>query len=90
MKDSGYIKEQYGVTYTVAGLHKWLRREGFSYKKPKSLPHKVDPELQKLFVSKYEQLKNEVGDDEPILFMDSVHPIQATKLTYGWIRGRVE
>jgi len=81
-----YIKERFAVTYTVAGLHKWLHRNGFSYKKPKGLPHKADPELQKQFVAKYESLKEEVGTDEPILFMDSVHPTQATKLSYGWIR----
>ena len=81
-----YIKEHFGVTYSVAGLHKWLHRQGFSYKKPKGLPHKADPELQKQFVAEYERLKNEVGEEEPILFMDSVHPTQATKLAYGWIR----
>lgn len=81
-----YIKERFNVTYTVAGLHKWLHRNGFSYKKPKGLPHKADPELQKQFVEKYNQLKQAVGDEEPILFMDAVHPTQATKLTYGWIR----
>lgn len=81
-----YIKERFGITYTVAGLHKWLHRNGFSYKKPKGLPHKADAELQKQFVEKYNQLKQEVGDKEPILFMDAVHPTQATKLTYGWIR----
>ena len=46
-----YIKEHFGVTYTVSGLHKWLHRQGFSYKKPKGLPHKADPELQKQFVA---------------------------------------
>lgn len=81
-----YIKERFGVTYTVSGLHKWLHRKGFSYKKPKGLPHKADAELQKEFIEKYEQLKQEVGEEEPILFMDSVHPTQATKLAYGWIR----
>lgn len=81
-----YIKEHFGVTYTVAGLHKWLHRNRFSYKQPKGRPHKADPELQKQFVAEYEQLKKEVGSDEPILFMDSVHPTQATKLAYGWIR----
>lgn len=81
-----YIKEHFDVTYTVAGLHKWLHRNGFSYKKAKGLPHKADTELQKQFVSKYNQLKQEVGDKEPILFMDAVHPTQATKLAYGWIR----
>ena len=81
-----YIKEHFGVIYTVAGLHKWLHRNGFSYKKAKGLPHKADAELQKQFVSEYNQLKQEVGDKEPILFMDAVHPTQATKLAYGWIR----
>ena len=81
-----YIKEHFGITYTVSGLHKWLRRNGFIYKKPKGLPHKADAELQKQFVEKYNQLKQEVEDKEPILFMDAVHPTQATKLTYGWIK----
>jgi len=81
-----HIKERFGVTYTVAGLHKWLHRNGFSYKKPKGLPHKADSELQQQFVEEYNQLKQVVGDEEPILFMDSVHPTQATKLTYGWIK----
>lgn len=81
-----YVKECYGITYTVPGMHKWLHRNGFSYKQPKGRPHKADPELQKQFVAEYEQLKKEVSSEEPILFMDSVHPTQATKLAYGWIR----
>lgn len=81
-----YIKEHFGVTYTVAGLHKWLHRNGFSYKKPKGLPHKADTELQQQFIEEYNKLKQEVSEEEPILFMDSVHPTQATKLTYGWIK----
>ena len=81
-----YIKEHFDVKYTVAGLHKWLHRNGFSYKKPKGLPHKADAQLQQQFIEEYKQLKQEVGEEEPILFIDSVHPTQATKLTYGWIR----
>jgi transposase len=34
-----YVLEQFGVQYTVAGMHKWLRKNGFSYKKPKGVPH---------------------------------------------------
>ncbi|HAT9351971.1 TPA: IS630 family transposase, partial [Legionella pneumophila subsp. pneumophila] len=81
-----YVQERYGVTYTIPGMHKWLHRNGFSYKKPKGIPHKADAQLQKEFVAKYQQLKEELGGKEPILFMDSVHPTQATKLAYGWIR----
>ena len=82
-----YIKEKYGVDYTVSGLHKWLHRQGFSYKKPKGHPHKADPALQEEFIKQYKALKEETkAKDEPILFMDSVHPTQATKLSYGWIK----
>lgn len=81
-----YVKERYGVLFTVPGMHKWLKRHGFSYKKPKGVAHKADRELQQQFVDKYESLKKEVTPDEPILFMDSVHPTQATKISYGWIK----
>ncbi|KTD14395.1 transposase IS630 family [Legionella israelensis] len=80
------MQEHYGVSYTVSGMNKWLHRNRFSYKKPKGRPHKADPELQKQFITAYETLKEEVGSDEPILFMDAVHPTQATKLSYDWIR----
>ena len=53
--------EHFGVTYTVAGLHKWLHRNKFSYKKPKGLPHKADAQLQQEFIEKYNQLKQEVS-----------------------------
>jgi len=34
----------------------------------------------------YEGLKGSLKDDEPLLFMDTVHPTQATKVTAGWIK----
>lgn len=37
------------------------------------------------FVAAYEQLKQDVSDDEPIQFIDGVHPTQGTKLAYGWM-----
>ena len=83
-----YVKERYGVAYTIPGMHKWLHRNGFSYKKPKGLPHKADAELQKQFIAEYNELKQQVGDEEPILFIDAVHPTQATKLAYGWINDK--
>ncbi len=81
-----FIKETFDVEYTVSGLHKWLHRNGFSYKKPKGRPHKVDLDKQADFIQEYEALKKTTAFDEPILFMDSVHPTQATKMTYGWIK----
>lgn len=81
-----YIDARWSIKYSVPGLNKWLHRNGFSYKKPKGVPYKADEQLQKNFIKKYRRLKTVSGGKEPILFMDSVHPSQATKLSHGWIR----
>ena len=71
-------------------MNKWLHQHDFSYKQPKGVPHKFDEEKQAEFIETYETLKSSVADDEPILFMDAVHPTQATKVTCGWIRTGVD
>lgn len=65
-------------------------KTNFSYKKPKGVPAKFDKEKQEAFVEKYESIKDSLKDDEVILFMDSVHPTQETKISYGWIKKGVE
>ena len=81
-----HIKKTYQITYSVPGLNKWLHRNGFSYKKATGRPHKADTTEQEKFIKKYKRLKDKSDAKNPILFMDSVHPTQATKLGYGWIR----
>lgn len=81
------VDEWWNIRYTVPGMNKWLHRNGFSYRKPVGVPHKFSAEAQQTFVEAYEKLKQEAGDDEPILFIDGVHPSQGTKLAYGWMRG---
>lgn len=81
-----YVLEQFGVNYSVAGMNKWLHHHGFSYKKPKGVPHKFDEAKQQAFIDAYEALKSCCGKEGSILFMDAVHPTQATKLSHGWIR----
>ncbi len=83
---AAYIKEKYAVIYQISGLNKWLHQHGFSYKKPKGVPHKFDEEKQAEFIAFYEQMKSTLEPDERLLFMDAVHPTQATKITAGWIR----
>lgn len=85
-----YIKSQYGISYTQQGMHNWLTQHKFSYKKPKGTPAKYDVQRQEVFIKKYEELKSQLKPDEIIVFMDSVHPTSATKITYGWIRTGVE
>ena len=82
-----YIENTWKVIYSVSGLNKWLHQNGFSYKQPKGVPHKFDEQKQAVLIEEYKKLRDSVSDDEPILFMDAVHPTQATS---GWIRKGVD
>lgn len=80
-----YVEATYKITYTVAGMTSWLSTHKFVYKKPKGVPAKADPVKQEEHIEKYKKLMNETPEDEPILFGDSMHPTQSSKLTSGWI-----
>jgi transposase len=81
-----YIQERWAIEYSISGLNKLLHRIGFTYKKPKGRPYKADPAKQTAFMKKYNTLKASLDNREKILFIDAVHPSQATKLNYGWIK----
>ncbi|TOI71940.1 IS630 family transposase, partial [Vibrio parahaemolyticus] len=79
-----YVEAEFAVSYTIAGMNKWLHHHGFSYKKPKGVPHKLKPEEQQAFIEYYNEVLK--SNNAHVLFMDAVHPTQSTKLNYGWIR----
>jgi hypothetical protein len=81
---AAYVEAEFGIRYSLAGMNKWLHHNGFSYKKPKDVPHKFCPEMQQAFVEYYNKVLK--PSEAPVLFMDAVHPTQSTKLSYGWIR----
>ncbi len=81
-----YVEAVFGKKYTVSGMQSWMRHHDFVYKKPKGFPAKATVEAQEAFIKKYALLMNTTPEDEPILFGDSVHPTQATVLSYGWIK----
>jgi transposase len=81
-----YVDKEFGKKYTISGMRCWMRRNDFVYKKPKGFPGKAKKEAQDKFITFYNKLMNTTPVDEPILFGDSVHPTQATVLSYGWIR----
>jgi len=80
-----YIWDKHTIRFSVSGLNKWLHHHSFSYKQPKGVPHKFCADKQAQFINEYEQLKENVGN-EPILFIDAMHPTQATKVSCGWIK----
>ena len=81
-----YVEEVFGVYYTVSGMTKWLKKNKFSYKKPKEVPAKADVLKQEEFIGKYLELVEKTEGNEPILFIDSAHPTMATKVVRGWIK----
>lgn len=81
-----YVQAVHGVFYTVPGMHKWLSRHGFSYKKPTIVPGKANLLAQKEWIEKYEKLKQNLPCDETICFMDGVHPTHNSEAYYGWIK----
>ena len=81
-----YVKTTYKVSYSISGMCYWLKRNGFSYKKPSLVPGKANIENQKAWIKEYHELKSKLSKDETICFMDGVHPTHNTQLSYGWIK----
>ena len=81
-----YIESAFGVMYSVSGTTQLLKRMGFVYKKPKHVPGKADREAQETFVAQYEALKTHKAPEDPIYFMDAVHPQHNSVPAYGWIK----
>lgn len=81
-----WVKEHWGVSYTASGMTAVLHRLGYSYKKPKLVPGKADPERQAAFVETYKTLKQNKGEDDVVLFMDATHPQHNPVLGGGWIK----
>jgi transposase len=82
-----YVEQTYGITDTVQGMTDLLRRLDYVYKTPKKLPGKhPDVETQREFVDRYNELKQAKGKEDPIYFMDGVHPQHNSVAAYGWIK----
>lgn len=86
----GYVESRFAVHYTVSGMTKWLKQHGFSYKYLKAVPAKADVQAQEEFIEKYLILCAEKPVEEPLVFMDSVHPTMGTKVSRAWLRKGVD
>jgi transposase len=81
-----YIHQTYGVSYSPTGVKELLHRLGFSYKKPKHVPGKLDPVQQEAFLQEYRKLLRTKGKTDPVYFVDACHPQYNSIPAYGWIR----
>jgi transposase len=82
-----FVARTFGVTYTAHAMAKLLKRLGFVYKMPKSVPAKANEEIQRQFVAEVlGPLMAAANDDKPLYFVDGTHPSYTAHAAYGWIR----
>ena len=81
-----WVEHVFEITYTESGMTALLHRLGYVYKKPKLIPGKADAAAQKAFLAEYEKLKQTKGEEDPIYFMDAVHPQHNPVIAAGWIK----
>ena len=79
-----FILGNFGIKYSVSGMTSILHSLGFSYKKPKSVSPRRDSLAQEQFVEKLEELRENIGEREKILFADAAHPEMNGHAQYGW------
>ena len=79
-----WIEKSYGVSYTRSALVKLLARMDVEYRKPELIPRKLDPARQQVFIEAYDNLLNNLGDDEAVLFADAVHPTHEVRPAGCW------
>jgi len=88
---AAYIEKTWGVAYGESGLAQLLSRLGFVYKKPKITPGKAPSvEVQEAFIAQYLALKADSAPNDPVYFMDAVHPHHNPIAGYGWIKRGVD
>lgn len=80
-----YVIKHYRKSYSIEGMTHLLHRLGFTYKKTKRIPGKLDPQKQQEFIEAYQKLKSEKRKFDRIYFLDSTHPQHNSYPAYGWI-----
>ena len=80
-----FIMERFGVDYGRSGLIKLMNRIGFDWRKPESAPDRIDAETQQKFIDAHEDLRNSLGPDEAVVYVDAVHPTHQAKPSGRWL-----
>lgn len=79
-----FIEQKWKIKYKLRGMHKLLRRIGFTYKKNRLVPCKADPKKQLEFVKWFEKFKLTLTPDDRIYFGDAMHLKHNAEVGYAW------
>jgi len=77
-----FIRKTFGIKYTPKGLVPLLHALGFSFKKTKSVPGKMNAENQEKFIGAYKRARK---NGIKVYFGDSVHPTHNMLPDYAWL-----
>jgi transposase len=80
-----FIQERFGRDYGRSGLIKLMHRIGFDWHKPESVPGRIDAQAQRDFIARHEDLRNSLGPDETIVYVDAVHPTHQSNPGGRWL-----
>jgi len=81
-----YVKNKFGIKFSANGMTIALKRLGFSYKKPKHRPPKVNSLAELNFIWNYYWKLLWLKENESIYFLDAAGFVHNTRLDYGWMR----
>jgi transposase len=80
-----YIKEQFGVSYSVEGVRVLMCKQGLKRLRPIMQPgNPPSVETQQEFVSNYEQMKAESAPGTQFFFLDGMHLVHQNQPGYCW------
>jgi transposase len=82
-----FVRRTFEVSYTPNAMTKLLKRLGFVYKKPKCVPAKADAAVQEQFATQtLLPLMAQASAENPLYFVDGMHPSYTGHPAFGWIR----
>jgi transposase len=85
-----YVREKFGVQYSVSGMMKLLHELNFENKKPKLVHGKSDPVAQQEWLDAYTKLRENTEKKDVFYFADGVHPQHNSHPVYGWLERGAE
>lgn len=79
-----FVKARFCIDYGRSGLIKLLARIGFVWRKPEAIPAKTDAKTQTAFIERHDNLRDHLGPDESIVYVDAVHPTHQVQYAGQW------
>ena len=80
-----FIRSRFGIDHGKSGLINLMSRIDFDWKKPESVPDRIDAAVQQRFIDAHEDLRNSLEADETIVYVDAVHPTHQAKPAGRWL-----